>query len=1115
MNKHRMQAYMDLIGQLLGCSYGQEYVILQAHQELVDLGLLQGMGIVAEQMRTEGNESNAQWLENLAKQLAEAMGLIVDPNVAHGQTTQGSNQFLREIFQCIADHKKAEPVNQFLSANVARLNMDLLDAIPVVASDLLENISENQRAYIAAVIELFGNLIAKFPLGQPAINVELAIASYNQALKVRTRETMPVKWAVSMMNLASAYAERIHGDQAQNMETAIVTYEASLEIVTRETMPVEWATCMKNLAGTYAERIRGDRAQNIEQAIVLYHTSLEIMTRESMPFQWATAMDHLATTYRERIHGDRAQNIEQAIETYQAALEVMTRVAMPVEWSLCMNNLAIAYTVRIRGDRAQNIEQAIAAFKQALEISTRDAMPFKWAKAMNNLANAYKDRIRGERAQNIEQAIAAFKQALEVRTYETMPVKWAQSMANLASAYHDRIRGERTQNIEQAIAIYEQILEVRALEAMPFEWATAMNNLANAYSDRVCGDQAQNIEQAIATYKQALQVTTQKATPFEWAQSMMNLASAYRDRIRGDRTQNIEAAITAYKDALKVFQPELFPDECRRTARLLGNLCGNQQRWNEAETAYAKAIDANEILYKSALSRFSQEVELFETNNLFRQAAFAQARKGQLYAAVATLEQGRARGLSEAIERDRADLAALENTHPAVYCQYNRAAEAVRQLEIDERSLSSPKQDDLPVSETKLGKRAKGVRQGLQDAIASIRQCPGYENFLDKPDFNDVAAAMIPGQPIVYLAPTENGSLVLIVHQSLNASSVEVIPIWLDDFTETLLRELLDGKGDESHGWFEAYNQRRINRDSWFQAIDDITHQLWDMLMEPVVMQLEALQASQAVLIPTGYLSFLPLHAAWTEDSTTLTGRRYALDTITFSYTPNARSLEAAQAIKDKAQVRSLLAVNEPRPTKTISLPSSEHEVEMAIGYFQEHHHLLKHEQATREAVLAELSNYNVLHFSCHGYANFGTPLNSGLLMANDDVLSLRDFFNAALKDVRLAILSACETGLPGTKLPDEVVSLPTGLLQAGVAGVVASLWSVVDLSTMLLMSKFYEFWCDQKLPPGEALRQAQIWLRNSSEGEIAPLLGRRTRTPDKRPFEHPFYWAAVSYIGV
>jgi len=47
--------------------------------------------------------------------------------------------------------------------------------------------------------------------------------------------------------------------------------------------------------------------------------------------------------------------------------------------------------------------------------------------------------------------------------------------------------------------------------------------------------------------------------------------------------------------------------------------------------------------------------------------------------------------------------------------------------------------------------------------------------------------------------------------------------------------------------------------------------------------------------------------------------------------------------------------------------------------------------------------------------------------------------------NVRLAVLSACETGLVGIDLPDEALALPTGLLQAGVASIVASQWIVPD----------------------------------------------------------------------
>ena len=55
-----------------------------------------------------------------------------------------------------------------------------------------------------------------------------------------------------------------------------------------------------------------------------------------------------------------------------------------------------------------------------------------------------------------------------------------------------------------------------------------------------------------------------------------------------------------------------------------------------------------------------------------------------------------------------------------------------------------------------------------------------------------------------------------------------------------------------------------------------------------------------------------------------------------------------------------------------------------------------------------------------------------------------------------------------GTKLPDEVVALPTAMLQAGFAGVCGSLWSVADISTAMLMVRFYRLWRVDGLTPAQ-----------------------------------------------
>ena len=62
-------------------------------------------------------------------------------------------------------------------------------------------------------------------------------------------------------NLALAYYSRIRGDKAENIEHAIAGYEQALQVMTRQAMPVEWATTMMNLATAYSDRIRGDKAR--------------------------------------------------------------------------------------------------------------------------------------------------------------------------------------------------------------------------------------------------------------------------------------------------------------------------------------------------------------------------------------------------------------------------------------------------------------------------------------------------------------------------------------------------------------------------------------------------------------------------------------------------------------------------------------------------------------------------------------------------------------------------------------------------------------------------------------------------------------------------------------
>jgi CHAT domain-containing protein len=1147
--KQPVDTYMQLIQLLLDCPNGMEPEILQAHQELVTTELVEFLLQYASYLNKQGHGSASQWLLSLAEQI------MLDLSCATTdikRIQQESAQFLRETFRLIAENRgDVQQLNLFLAQNQSKLDELLLQNFLVIIESFQDDESRQQLS-LASVLGKFGNLISQFPLGQRKLNLEFGILAYQFALQTYTYETYPEIWAATQNNLALAYTERIlgkridnlelaleitqsvlqrvsreifperwadakhnlgiiyssriQGDRAANFEIAIAAYEQAMKVYTRESFPEDWAGIQNNLGEAYNNRIAGNRATNLELAIKIYNRSLEVRTIEKFPEWWAQTQANLSNVYSRRIQGNRAESLELAIKAAQQALKVYTREAFPGDWAKTQHNLASIYGTRLRGDHVENLELAITSLHLVLHIYTRERFPERWAKTKISLALAYKIRTRGNLVKNIDLALEAAKDALQVYSCEEFPEEWAHAQDNLAGIYLSRTQGDRAENLELAISAMKQALKVRTRDNFPENWARSQHNLAAAYSARICGDRADNLELAILGYQEVLQIHTREAFPEDWANAKNNLAATYSIRVRGERSNNLELATLNYQDALDVRTYETFPRDCRRTASNLGNLYLRQGKWQPCLDAYIKALTAAEALYQSCLLLDSKSVELAETDELPRHAAYAYARTNNFPKAIENLEQSRARGLSESLDRDRTNIDSLKAQNEPLYAQYKDITQQLRNLEVQQRDRMTS-DDRHSITPEVLRNEATRLHQELTETIHQIRKQPGYETFLTLPTFEDVQKAVTPDSPLIYLLTTLVGSLALVV------TSDETHSIWLNDFTNTHLTDLLQT-------WLAAYNQRHTNYKSWLDAIHTTTQQLWNPLMGPLVQQLQDKGIDRITLIPTGYLSFLPLHAAWTEDESKPTGRRYAIDDLHITYVPNAKSLTAAQSIANRVSADSIFAIDDPRQ----DLPNSEREIQAAIASFLPQVTILRHDRANTRAVKAALQNASIAHFSCHGTANLNEPLTSGLLMS-DGLLTLKDIFALNLAEsggLRLAILSACETGMIGIENADEAISLPTGLLQAGVAAVISSLWSVDDRSTRILLTRFYDLWRKEHLEPSVALRQAQLWMRDTSSQQKAKYF--QETNPDLFQslillppdyFAHPFHWAAFSYTGV
>jgi CHAT domain-containing protein len=115
--------------------------------------------------------------------------------------------------------------------------------------------------------------------------------------------------------------------------------------------------------------------------------------------------------------------------------------------------------------------------------------------------------------------------------------------------------------------------------------------------------------------------------------------------------------------------------------------------------------------------------------------------------------------------------------------------------------------------------------------------------------------------------------------------------------------------------------------------------------------------------------------------------------------------------------------------------------------------------------------------------------LGCGLVLsgANQDsergTLTALEVGNLDLRRTEVLVLSACDTGLGKLEGGEGVLGLQSAFHLAGARTVVASLWSVSDPATSVLMERFYaNLWVNKPMSRLEALRQAQLFVLKHPE---------------------------------
>ncbi|WP_424095450.1 CHAT domain-containing protein [Moorena producens] len=266
--------------------------------------------------------------------------------------------------------------------------------------------------------------------------------------------------------------------------------------------------------------------------------------------------------------------------------------------------------------------------------------------------------------------------------------------------------------------------------------------------------------------------------------------------------------------------------------------------------------------------------------------------------------------------------------------------------------------------------------------------------------------------------------------------------------------------------------------------------QLHQLLIEPIAELLPTNPEARVTFIPHESLFLVPFPAL--QDAS----GQYLIEKHTMLTAPSIQVLDLTNQQRQQVSGEEMLVIGNPTmPQGLPPLPGTETEA-LAIAEMFNTQALIGN-QATKAAVVEQMSKAKIIHLATHGLLNdfqgLGLPGAIALAPTKTDkgFLSASEILDLKLS-AELVVLSACNTGR-GRVTSDGVIGLSRSLVAAGVPSVVVSLWKVPDDSTADLMIEFYRQ-LQQTPDKAVALRQAMLTTL--------------------KQYPNPVEWAAFTLIG-
>jgi CHAT domain-containing protein len=292
------------------------------------------------------------------------------------------------------------------------------------------------------------------------------------------------------------------------------------------------------------------------------------------------------------------------------------------------------------------------------------------------------------------------------------------------------------------------------------------------------------------------------------------------------------------------------------------------------------------------------------------------------------------------------------------------------------------------------------------------------------------------------------------------------------------------------------------NQAAWFKEYVNTAYGLYQRLFNGV-----KIEDNPVVIAADGPLRFIPFEGLVTSLPETQNHDYSTLDYLvhqvptSYVYSANLWALEP----EIESQTLKVLGFShsDPNPVGDVGkneLPGTGREIDLLKSQLSGS--FFSGLQATKQQFFDHAQDYDIVHLAIHGISDSVSRLNNRLLFRDadnpdgTDPLYTYELYNLQL-NTRLAVLSACESGIGRNFRGEGVYSMSRAFSYAGCPTTVMSLWKISDKTTPEILGEFYRQ-INRGTDIDQALRQAKLKYLKDNPGNLA----------------HPNYWSAMVVHG-